>query len=102
MILFFRQICLFFWAHTRDLADVTPEERYAERQKRSLPVVEVYSAWLKQQQSRTLPKSLVGQAIAYSLNQWKKLTAFLVRRALRAIATALMENRTLNVKKWKL
>jgi hypothetical protein len=24
-----------------------------------------------------LPKSLTGQAIAYSLNQWEKLTAFL-------------------------
>jgi transposase len=33
--------------------------------------------WLKQQRSQTLPKSLVGKAITYSLNQWEKLTAFL-------------------------
>nr|WP_281287216.1 transposase [Paenibacillus hemerocallicola] len=38
-----------------------------------VPVVEAYADWLKQQRSRTLPKSLTGQAIAYSLNQWEKL-----------------------------
>lgn len=69
--------CNALFAIERDLKDVTLEERHAERQKRSLPVVEAYSAWLRQQRSRTLPKSLVGQAITYSLNQWEKLTAFL-------------------------
>jgi len=69
--------CNALFAIERDLKDASPEERHAERQKRSLPVVEAYSAWLRQQRSRTLPKSLVGQAIAYSLNQWEKLTAFL-------------------------
>jgi Transposase and inactivated derivatives len=69
--------CNALFAIERDLKDATPEERHAERQKRSLPVVEAYSAWLRQQRSRTLPKSLLGQAIAYSLNQWEKLTAFL-------------------------
>lgn len=39
--------------------------------------IEAYHTWLKQQRSRTLPKSLTGQAITYSLNQWEKLTAFL-------------------------
>jgi transposase len=61
----------------RSLKEASQEERYAERQKQSLPIVEAYSTWLKQQRSRTLPKSLLGQAIAYSLNQWEKLTAFL-------------------------
>jgi len=40
-------------------------------------VVEAYWAWLRKQWSRTLPKSLLGQAIAYSLSPWDKLTAFL-------------------------
>jgi transposase len=44
----------------RDLKDATPEKRHAERQKRSLPILEAYSAWLRQQRSRTLPKSLLG------------------------------------------
>ncbi len=69
--------CNALFAIERDLKDAAPEERHAERQKRSLPVVEAYSAWLRQQRSRTLSKSLLGQAIAYSLNQWEKLTAFL-------------------------
>ncbi|MFB5764146.1 IS66 family transposase, partial [Paenibacillus medicaginis] len=69
--------CNQLYAIERELADGSPEERQAQRQERSVPVVEAYQAWLKQQRSRTLPKSLTGQAIAYSLNQWEKLTAFL-------------------------
>ncbi|HDI6354039.1 TPA: transposase, partial [Escherichia coli] len=57
--------------------DATREERYAIRMERSRPVLDAYLAWLRKQRSRTLPKSLLGQAIAYSLNQWDKLTAFL-------------------------
>jgi hypothetical protein len=45
--------------------------------ERSKPILEAYLAWLQKQRSRTLPKSLLGQAITYSLNQWEKLTAFL-------------------------
>jgi transposase len=69
--------CNTLFAIERELKDVAPEERHAARQDRSRPVVEAYFAWLKQQRSRTLPKSLLGQAITYSLNQWEKLTAFL-------------------------
>jgi transposase len=61
----------------REMKDVSAKERYDERKKRSLPILEAYSVWLKQQLSQTLPKSLVGKAITYSLNQWEKLTAFL-------------------------
>lgn len=69
--------CNQLFAIERDLKEATPEERFAARQARSLPVIEAYHTWLKQQRSRTLPKSLTGQAITYSLNQWEKLTAFL-------------------------
>jgi hypothetical protein len=69
--------CNALFAIERNLKDATPEERHAVKQERSLPVLEAYSKWLHQQRSRTLPKSLVGQAIAYSLNQWEKLTAFM-------------------------
>jgi len=69
--------CNKLFALERDWAEATPEERQAARQTHSLPVVEAYGRWLKQQRSRVTPKSLAGQAIAYSLNQWEKLTAFL-------------------------
>jgi transposase len=70
--------CNQLFALERELAELDPKDRHAERQKRSQPVLDTYHAWLKQQRSRTLPKSLVGQAIGYSLNQWEKLTAFLL------------------------
>jgi transposase len=69
--------CNQLFAIERDLAKATAEERHTIRQVRSLPVVDAYLAWLKQQRSRTLPKSKLGEAITYSLNQWEKLTAFL-------------------------
>jgi len=69
--------CNQLYAIERKLKDSTPEERYNMREEQSRPVLEAYHAWLRQQRSRTMPKSLIGQAIAYSLNQWDKLTAFL-------------------------
>lgn len=70
--------CNQLFAIERELKDLTPEERHEVRQKQSRPVLDAYLVWLRQQRSRTLPKSLLGEAIGYSLNQWEKLTAFLL------------------------
>lgn len=69
--------CNQLFAIERELKEATPEERREAREKQSRPVLDGYYAWLRQQKSRTMPKSLLGQAIAYSLNQWDKLTTFL-------------------------
>lgn len=69
--------CNQLFAIERKLVEVTPEERLAAREEQSRPVLDDYYAWLRQQKSRTMPKSLLGQAIGYSLNQWDKLTAFM-------------------------
>jgi hypothetical protein len=69
--------CNQLFAIERELKDVSPEERFSARMERSKSILDAYSAWLRQQRSRTLPKSLLGQAITYSLNQWDKLIAFL-------------------------
>ena len=61
----------------RELKDVSPQERYEERLKRSQPVLEAFSAWLREQTPRVLPKSALGQAIKYCRNQWERLKAFL-------------------------
>jgi transposase len=71
------QFCNQLFSIERELKDVAPEERYTVRMERSKPILDAYLAWLRQQRTRTLPKSLLGQAIAYSLNQWDKLTAYL-------------------------
>ena len=69
--------CNQLFAIERKLKEATPEERHRVREEQSRPVLDAYRAWLHQQRARTMPKSLLGQAIAYSLNQWEKLTAFL-------------------------
>jgi transposase len=55
----------------------SPEERKKQRLEHSKPVLDAFSTWLKAQRARTLPKSKLGEAITYCLNQWTKLTAFL-------------------------
>lgn len=61
----------------RELRDSSPEERFEKRLERSKPVLNAFLAWLKIQENRVLPKSALGQAITYCLNQWDKLEAFL-------------------------
>lgn len=61
----------------RDLKDVSPQERYEKRIERSQPVLDAFSAWLREQTPRVLPKSALGKAIKYCRNQWERLEAFL-------------------------
>jgi len=71
------EFCNRLFAIERKLAQATPEERYAARLERSQPVLEEFHTWLERQAACTLPKSVLGQAVQYCLNQWTKLTAFL-------------------------
>jgi len=61
----------------RAMQRASPEERYEMRLTHSRPLVDEFYAWLNYQRPRVLPKSTFGQAIAYCLNQWTKLIAFL-------------------------
>jgi hypothetical protein len=69
--------CNQLFAIERDLHDVTPEERHKIRLARSRLVLDAFWSWLKTQAPRVLPKSALGQAIKYCLNQWDKLETFL-------------------------
>jgi transposase len=62
----------------RDLHEVTPEERLSGRKQRSTPVLALFRAWLDEISISALPKSKLGEAITYCLNQWRKLNAFLL------------------------
>ncbi|MBO8142007.1 MAG: transposase, partial [Firmicutes bacterium] len=44
---------------------------------RSVPTLNEFHAWLKKQEAAALPKSALGKAVRYCLNQWERLTAFL-------------------------
>lgn len=61
----------------KKLVDMTPTERHTIRIEQSCPVLEAFSAWLRYQTPRVLPKSSLGKAIAYCKNQWSKLIVFL-------------------------
>src|SRR5439155_15962574 len=47
------------------------------RQARSLVIGTVLCQWLLAEKPRVLPKSLIGQTIAYALRHWQALTRYL-------------------------
>lgn len=65
-----------FFEIERQIADLSPEERYIQRQKQSKPELDAFLAWLKTKQKQSLPKSTLGIAIKYCLNQWRKLVTY--------------------------
>lgn len=63
-------------------ADATAEARRQARQQCSVPIMNGIKAWLDQHKDQVLPKSLLGKAITYALNQWDSLTVYLCNGAL--------------------
>jgi transposase len=51
--------------------------RLTERGKQSRPILDEFKEWLDKEQNKVLPKSGLGKAITYCLNQWDKLTGFM-------------------------
>ena len=60
------------------MADLPASERYTIRQEEALPVVEAYFTWSKKIYESVLPKSLLGSAVKYSLNQERYLRGYLL------------------------
>ena len=52
------------------------EERKKLRIEKSLPVLQELEQWMKEQLPQVLPKSAIGQAIAYTLGLWNRLTRY--------------------------
>ena len=52
------------------------EARRALRQKKSKPILDDIHAYLEREQPHVLPKSPEGEAIAYTLSNWKALTRY--------------------------
>lgn len=46
------------------------------RQEKSLPILTAMGTWLREQYVQVLPKSAIGKAIAYSLERWERLSAY--------------------------
>ena len=61
-------------ATTTEMSD---QERRWLRKKKSKPILKRIYRWLIYRQPKVVPKSPLGQAIAYALNHWRALTTFL-------------------------
>ena len=69
--------CNQLFAMERKWKDLSPKVRCEKRLEQSKNVLDAFLSRLKIQKHKVLPKSALGQAIAYCLNQWDKLVAFL-------------------------
>jgi hypothetical protein len=50
--------------------------RHSLRQETSRPVLERFKLWLEGQKTQVIPKSPMGQAIGYTLNNWEALCRY--------------------------
>jgi len=55
----------------------TAEQAFQVRQEKAPAILVAYKAWLEKSVPQVPPKSLLGKAIQYNLNQWDKLTVYL-------------------------
>jgi transposase len=53
------------------------DQIYQFRQQESKPILEQFKCWLDANQGLTPPKGLLGKAIRYALNNWKKLIVYI-------------------------
>lgn len=57
--------------------ELTPEELLSLRQMEAKPILEEMHAWLVKKSEQITPKSLLGKAVQYTLNQWGRLSAYI-------------------------
>ena len=61
----------------RDAQELDREQTYKVRQDKAKPILEQLKQILLHYQNQAPPTSILGKAINYPLNQWKKLIAYL-------------------------
>lgn len=64
------------YAIEKPIAEQPPEEKYQARQQQAKPVLESLRTWLDKTLHSTLPKGLLGKALAYLDKNWDKLTVY--------------------------
>lgn len=55
---------------------LSTDERHQHRQQHAVPVLDNLKTWMVENYKAVLPKSIIGQAIYYSLQRWDKLCAY--------------------------
>jgi len=58
------------------LKECPPDERYKVRQAKSRDLLKQFETWLIKSEQQVLPKTKLGEAITYCLNQWAKLNVY--------------------------
>ncbi len=56
--------------------ELTFEELLELRQREAKPILEKMYAWLSKKSFEVVPKSLLGKAVKYTLNQWERLSGY--------------------------
>ena len=73
-----REYCDKIFEIEREAKDKTFSERHAIRNAKAVPVLEEFHAWLESVQPYVAPKSKIGKAINYAINQWENLKRYLL------------------------
>lgn len=61
----------------RGLAALSPDEFVNRRRQRVEPILRDFHAWLIQRSVNTVPGTILGKAIAYTLTCWERLSVYL-------------------------
>jgi len=64
------------YAIEKEIKGLSAAERRNIRQVRSLPVLAEIQSWLEREKIQVLPKSPVGDAIGYAINNWQALLRY--------------------------
>jgi len=73
-----RQYCDDIFKIEREIKDKSFDERYTIRNEKAAPILSEFRAWLDSVQPYVAPKSKIGGAINYTLNQWDRLLRYLL------------------------
>lgn len=60
-----------------DQEELTYEQRMLRRQEQALPILEQLEKWMETAYPKVLPKSRMGQAIAYAYQLWPRMRNYL-------------------------
>ncbi len=75
----------------REIKDLDSDEKYEQRQKRSIPALKKLKAWLDKNTPKVAKGGLTRTAMDYALNQWPKLKRYCKQGVLH-ISNVLAEN----------
>lgn len=64
------------YAVERTAKDFTDDARLALRQSRSVPILATIKTWLDTERPLVLPRSPMGEAMTYMVNQWEALNVY--------------------------